>query len=87
MIMVIYGSNSLVRNSTWGDFFPKDERHPKVTVNQEDGPETIEQDKDGWYDVSVQTFDRPTVILVLALINECEPEQIELQEQDLSICI
>jgi hypothetical protein len=78
-----YFVNGVFENFTWADFFSED--GPNVTIGQKENeePEKIEKDSDGWYDAEVKNFDVETVIIVLALINECEPEDITLEQRDL----
>ena len=85
--MKLYLVNGLIKNSVWGDFCSAD--GPNVTISQTaDGqPENIELNYDSWYDVEITTFDRETIILVLALINNCEPEEIALEESDVVVFI
>ena len=82
-----YVINGLIGNSVWGDFCSDD--GPNVTISQtEDGqPEQIELDDNGWYDAEIRTFDWETIIIVLALINNCEPEEIELEERNVVVFI
>ena len=78
-----YFINGQIEGSTWDDFFSDDGSNATISLAENGNPEKIEIDDDGWYEVEISTFDLETVIIVLALINECEPEDIALEERKL----